>query len=674
MGDERGGGGASAPPPGRGRRPRGLAAGLLTLGLTLAFVLLALQRPVIIDDYIENLLVDYRFKARNLVASPPVPDQVVVVAIDERSLAASGRWPWTRTRIAELIDRVHAARPRAVAVDLFFPEAESPAADASLAEALERHRERTAAALFFEVSGRPFRGELPDVLIDHAISRVEKPGLLLPYEAASVLLPPDPIAAASVFGHVNYLADRNGKLRTEFLYLRYGGEYFPSLSLQAARLFLGLPAEKTAIDGVFGVDLGERLVPADVHGALYINYYGGAGRFTRVSAADVLTGTAPAAALRDKLVFIGTTAVATYDMIVTPFAANVPGVEKNATVAANIIVGDFLHDAPRALDALLVLLVGVAVFLILRNRAAVPALLALFLFTLLLLGANLAFFTTGLRLNLAYPLGLVVVQGVAIIIQRFLAEEDKAREMRRMFSSYVTERVVAQLIENPELANLGGYRQLVTILFSDIRGFTTFSERQRPEDVVTTLNEYLGAMTDVVFRWEGTLDKFIGDAVMVFWGAPLPQEDQAARALHCALHMLERLDALNAQWTAGGGMPLAIGIGINTGEAIVGNVGAAGKKMEYTVIGDHVNLASRVESLTKKYGSRILITENTLERVRTLVEQNAFGHVAVREVDLVTVKGKETPIRLYDFSRSASGTRSSIDEHRSETVVRHQEK
>jgi len=666
---------AHAPPPVQRRWLRTLpVTALLPLGLTLVFALLTLQRPAIIDDYVENLLVDYRFKARNLIAPLAVPDQVVVVAIDDRSLAVHGRWPWTRTRIAELVDRVNAAQPRVVAVDLFFSESESPEADARLAAALARNREHTATALVFETrAGGSFSGEVPDILVDQAIGRVRQPGLLRPLEASNALLPPEPLASALVFGHANYLPDRNGKLRAEYLYLRYGGEYFPALSLQAARLFLGLPTEKTAIDGVFGVDLGGRLIPADVHGALYINYYG-AGRFTRVSATDVLDGTASAETLRGKLVFIGTTAVATYDMIATPFAANVPGVEKNATVAANILTGDFLHDASRALDALIVLLVGAVLFLLLRRRAAAPAFVALFGFTLLLLATNLAFFSRGLRLNLAYPLGLVVVQGVGIIGQRFLAEERKSREMRRMFSSYVTERVVTQLIANPGMAHLGGHRQLATILFSDIRGFTTFSERHRPEEVVAILNEYLGAMTDVVFRWEGTLDKFIGDAVMVFWGAPLPQEDQAERSLRCALHMLGRLDALNARFAARGGPQLEIGIGINTGEVIVGNIGADGKKMDYTVIGDHVNLASRVESLTKKYGSRILITENTLARVLGLVERNAFGHVAVREVELVTVKGKETPIRLYDFSPAEHGTKSSFVEHRSETVVRHLEK
>ena len=658
-----------------GRRQGGWVAALPPLALTLAFSVLALLRPTIIDDYVENLLVDYRFKARNLIAPPKVPDQVVIVAIDERSLAALGRWPWTRTRVADLVERIHAAGPRALLVDLFFAEPESPAADARLGEALAAHREKTAAALVFEIrAGGSFLGEVPDLLLDQAISRVEKPHLLLPLESSRVLLPPEPIASAADFGHVNYLPDRNGKLRTEYLYLRYGGEYFPSLSLQAARLFLGTAAGKVAIDGVHGVDLGGLLVPTDTHGGFYIGYYGRVGSFPSVSAADVLGGAVPAEALHGKLVFLGATAVATYDMVVTPFAANVAGVEKNATVAANIISGTFLRDSPRILDALLVLLVGPVVLLLCRRRGAREAFVSLFLFTLLLLAANLAAFIGGLRLNLAYPLGAVITVGVAVISARFLGEERKARQYRRMFSNYVSERVVNELIADPSKARLGGERREVTVLFSDIRGFTSFSEQHRPEEVVAVLNEYLGAMTEVVFRWEGTLDKFIGDAVMAFWGAPLPQPDQAERALRCALHMCGRLDELNVKWAAEGMKPLAIGIGINTGEVIVGNVGAEGKKMEYTVIGDHVNLASRVESLTKKYHARILISEHTLRSLRPVLERNAFGHVTVRALETVAVKGKEQAVGIYEFTVGAPGSKTTVDERLSDVVVRMDEK
>jgi adenylate cyclase len=243
-----------------------------------------------------------------------------------------------------------------------------------------------------------------------------------------------------------------------------------------------------------------------------------------------------------------------------------------------------------------------------------------------------------------------------------LVEARLARRMRRLFSSYVTERVVERLIADPKMARLGGQRRELTIFFSDIRGFTSYSEKNPPEEVVRTLNEYLEAMTEVIFRWEGTLDKFMGDTILAFWGAPLPQEDHAVRALRCALHMCARLDQLNAAWAAAGRPALEIGIGITTGTVLVGNIGAEGKKMDYTVIGDQVNLCSRVEELTKTYQTRILITASTLERLRPRFASKAFGHLAVTGLAEVVVKGKEEAVGIYRVSAKEHGGSVGIEE------------
>jgi adenylate cyclase len=238
-----------------------------------------------------------------------------------------------------------------------------------------------------------------------------------------------------------------------------------------------------------------------------------------------------------------------------------------------------------------------------------------------------------------------------------------------MFSSYVTERVVNQLIANPELARLGGARREVTVLFSDVRDFTSFSETHAPEEVVAMLNEYLEAMTEVVFQWEGTLDKFIGDAIMAFWGAPLKQKNHSELAVKCSLHMIKRLEELQRKWNAEGKYPFDIGIGINTGDVLVCNIGAEDKKMDYTIIGDHVNLSSRVESLTKKYGNRILITEYTLERIRNLVQSGSIAHIYIKGLEQVIVKGKEKSVGIYGIESMPHGEESSITAYE-ERVVR----
>jgi adenylate cyclase len=223
---------------------------------------------------------------------------------------------------------------------------------------------------------------------------------------------------------------------------------------------------------------------------------------------------------------------------------------------------------------------------------------------------------------------------------RFFTEERRARDIRKMFSSYVSKRIVDELIRDPSKMRLGGTRKQMTVLFSDIRGFTTFSEKYQPEEVVSQLNEYLGAMTDIVFEHDGTLDKFVGDAVMAFWGAPLDQPDHAQRAVRCGLDMIRKLRELQQKWAAEGKHVIDIGVGINSGEMVVGNMGAEGKKMDFTVIGDNVNLAARVEGLTRKYDSHIIITEYTYAKVKDSVE--------AKELEAVTVKGKERPVVMYN--------------------------
>lgn len=214
----------------------------------------------------------------------------------------------------------------------------------------------------------------------------------------------------------------------------------------------------------------------------------------------------------------------------------------------------------------------------------------------------------------------------------------------------------------------------MTILFSDLRGFTTFSEKHSPEAAVNILNEYLTAMTEVVFHWDGTLDKFIGDAIMVFWGAPLKQENHAELAVKCALHMVDRLKELQKKWESEGKYVLDCGIGINTGEVLVGNMGCVGKKMDYTVIGDHVNLSSRIESLTRKYETRILITEHTLEKIRHLITDSSLGHISVSGLDNVIVKGKEKPVTIFQVLNLEEGSPSILTELVNKEAVKLTEK
>jgi len=234
--------------------------------------------------------------------------------------------------------------------------------------------------------------------------------------------------------------------------------------------------------------------------------------------------------------------------------------------------------------------------------------------------------------------------------QRFILEEKKARNIRKMFSSYVTERVVNELIKNPEMARPGGVRREATILFMDIRGFTSFSEKNDPEVVVKALNEYISEMTEIILKWEGTIDKFMGDGILAFWGAPLKQENHAELAIRCALEIRQRIHLLRDRWKSFGFDQLNVGIGLNSGEVIVGNIGLEGKKMEYTVIGDHVNIGSRIEGLTKEFQADILISEFTLKKIQDLIDNNKFGHLKISFRGNANIRGKKSQVKIYELT------------------------
>jgi adenylate cyclase len=658
------------------RKWLGKATVAIPLLITLFFAFLTIKNPSVIDGYIENLLVDYRFKVRNVISPPAVPQDIVAVLIDENSLSKYGRWPWKRELQAELVERIMDDGPRAAAVDIFYPEPESPESDKAIAGVFRKYNDRLVVAMGYEVKeGASLNADLDEVLFSSAVSRVENLKSLHTVEAWRALLPHEPIASSAQYGHVYSLPDRDGKLRWENICIKYGDEYFPSLALQTARIATGVPLDKVVIIGGEGVSLGETRIPTDEFGRLHINYIGSEGSIMHKSAADVLSGKIEKGFFRDRVVLIGTSAIATYDLKVTPFSANMPGVEKNATVVANILNRNFIRKSPLFADLVTVLFTGILTILISYRLSALRSIAALIFFLVCIFVSNQILFTWyGFRMNLVYPLLTIIADGMYIISLRYFIEEKKAREIRKMFSSYVTERVVNELIKNPEMAKLGGERREITVMFSDVNGFTSFSEKHEPEEVVAMLNEYLSAMTDVIFRWEGTLDKFIGDAIVAFWGAPMKQENHAELAVRCALHMIKRHEELRQKWIAEGKTALNIGIGLNTGEVIVGNIGAEGKKMDYTVIGDHVNIGARVESLTRKFNTNILMTELPLMKIIELVKVSRIGHISIKGVGNVIVKGKEMPIKVYEIKSLDPSEESVIVECAEESVLRMEEK
>ena len=650
---------------------RHLTVARVSLGIALLVALLRLLAlPPL--ELLDMKALDFRHLVRGPIAEQ---GDVVIAAIDEQSLAELGRWPWPRARLATLVDRLTAAGATAVGFDVIFDQPERsieldairsaaeadpgrPARDFVASLGALDHDARLAAA--FRASRRVVLGEFfefagtPDPAIQKASfpelsARVAKDANL------SVLregvrfhgsIPPL-MAAAAGGGHINFFPDSDGAYRRVPLAVRVGDRLAPAFSLEVIRRAgtAGVPLVALANFGVASVRVGDRQLPVDEAGELWIDYLGPAHTFPYVPAADLIAGRAPPESVAGKIVLVGF-AAAGFDEVSTPFSAVESGVEVQATVIDNILRGRSLRR-PRWLtpvEAGIIVALGLLLGIGLRHQGpAIGALTAAVAAAVYACATQYAFTSSGLVLSAVYPLGGILFCTLGVAVFRSVTEEREKRRIRHAFRHYVNPEVTELLAREPERLKLGGERRQITILFSDIRGFTTISEGLEPEALGELLNEYLGAMTDILFRHEGLLDKYIGDAVMAFWGAPIAVPDHAARCCRAALDMLAALPALHARWRARGWPAMDIGIGIDTGDAVVGNFGSR-TRFNYTAMGDHVNLASRLEGLNKMYGTHLLVSETT----RQAIGEDSGHDFICREVDRVRVKGKNRPVAVFE--------------------------
>jgi len=471
--------------------------------------------------------------------------------------------------------------------------------------------------------------------------------------------PLSPIAAASgSFGFFNTLPDADGVIRQAALAIRVRGRHLPSLDAVLVAGLLGVPPSRivpvTADDGaagranVDGFDFGGKLfVPTDFRGLLQINYAGGDGTFTNYSIADVVEKKLPPGALRGKVVLIGATAQGTFDQRVTPFMRISSGVETHANAVETMLSRTFLRRDATLQGFEVLALVALALlfawlFARVRVRMALPA---AFLAAAGVWAAASLLFRAGYQVIAALPLLEMGSMFVLVTVYRYATEERARKQLRKAFQLYLNPEVMDEMVREPEKLQLGGEERELTVLFADIRGFTGIAEALSPQALVRLLNAYLSPMTDIVFRRRGTLDKYIGDALMAFFGAPLSNAAHAMDGCEAALEMLQGLARLKERWRIEDpGLPdIEIGIGINSGPMVVGNMGSS-QRFSYTVMGDNVNLASRLEGLNKEYGTRALITSATLQAARA-----SGGEPCVRELDSVLVKGKKEPVRLFEL-------------------------
>jgi adenylate cyclase len=620
--------------------------------LTLCTISLFLTGPALLD-HLE--LKTYDIRLRTLKSARP--SHVTIAAIDERSLASLGRWPWSRAVHARLAERLDQLGAKVIAFDMFFPEREAPRADAQFARAIGASGKVLLGTLF--LVGREEARHLGAGQMEQAKLAIEPLALdkvrvsgdagaaVAAREPFGVIVSIDELQKRAAYaGHLNVAPDSDGVVRRVPLVVRYGGRYFPSFDVQAARAFLG--TDDLAVDvaeyGIESVSIGSRQVPLDEEGRLLVRYRGREGSFDTVSIADILDVQADPGLLRGRVVLIGNTAKGIGDMRVTPYGALFPGVEVRANIIENLLAGDFLQrpEWMSLVDIAALVLVGLLLaWLLPRLGVSGGGILALGVAAGYLALADYLFVAQGLWLNVVYPTLLAVLLfGSTTLVFYFFAFSEK-RYLKLAFQHYVPPAVVEGIVADAGKLRLGGEKRELTVLFSDIRGFTTLSEAMAPEALVKLMNEYFTVMTDKVFEHRGSLDKYIGDAIMAIYGAPVADEKHAAHACRAALGMIEALAELQKGWQRDGVPRIDIGVGINTGPVIVGNMGSA-SRFNYTVVGDAVNLASRIESLNKTYGTNILVSEYTYERVK-----GEFPNM--REIDQVRVRGREQPVRLYEL-------------------------
>lgn len=635
----------------RPARPRRFPTRLLGLGITVLVTLLYfVGNPLL--DVIE--LKTYDMRLLSLPKEPP-RDEVSIAAIDEKSLARLGRWPWSRDTVARIVERLDRLGAHVIVFDVFFSEAEGEA-DEHLRQAILKNGRSVISMVFLfdkdevkHVSASQNAAALAAAeKHEIAIVRHQGEGKLPAFVEADGLIVnlPRIQSAGKYAGHINISPDGDGALRWATLVIPYKGRFFPSGDTQAVRAYGGgaLLALNTNQSGIEGVEVAGRFIATDERGRALIRYYGPEQTFPTFPVADVLNNNFDASLVKNRIVIIGASAKGIGDIRVTPYSPAFPGVEVRATVMQNLLRGDFIQrpDWISGLDVVLLIVLGVALsFILPRLRVAAAAgLIAALLAAYVGIGFYL-FEIKHVWFNITYPAFLLVLLFISTtVVQYFLTDREK-RHIKSAFQHYVPAKVVDQISENFEKLKLGGEKRELSVLFSDIRGFTSISETLQPEDLVRLLNTYLTRMTNQVFKHDGLLDKYIGDAIMAVYGAPIHRPDHALLACHTAIDMMRELRELQTEWRQDKRPAIDIGIGINTGPMIVGNMGSV-NRFDYTVIGDAVNLGSRIEHLNKEYGTHILISEFTYAQVRDHFK-------AVREVDVTSIRGRGATVRIYEL-------------------------
>lgn len=611
----------------------------------------------------------------------PSSGSVIIVDIDEKSLSEYGQWPWPRNLVAQLAEKILSAKPAVLGFDLMFAEKDRctplailgqhhnisgnpvsgtatdlstifssiPDYDKTLGDILENPKSVQGYSLLFREDFQKNAASEP-----YAAHPVEPPtnGTFKDVQFIAAYRPilniPE-LRRNGGEGFLNLFHDQSGSVRKAPLFILLDKTPYPSLAMEMfmtaqainfPRLLLGTKKYERFLP-IQGVFLNDTLYKTDNYGQLDINFRGPANTFLYLSASDVLNGT-ETAFLNNKFVLIGTTASGMIDQVTTPFSAQMPGIEVHANILDNLIENDGLlsdETLENQLNYTIILIAGLAISasLVFLNPFLGLSISSL-LFLLIGTGNYSLLFLHNKLVGFSFIYIALAAVFLVVTLCNYFFEGRKRLFIRRAFSHYVSPAVVGELLKDPEKLNLLVDNREVTVLFCDIRNFTTLAENTSPAELSLFLNSYFSLLTDIIIKHNGMVDKFIGDAIMAVWGTPLEDSEHASKAVHAALEMAASVEAHRDKLQLSG-QPVRIGIGINSGLVSAGNFGCS-RRFDYTVLGDNVNLASRIEGLTKYYPITILITQQT----RALLQLSA----TCRFIDSVRVKGRLKTVELYE--------------------------
>ncbi len=669
----------------------------IALGLAISLVFIghaADQYRIGLVSHLDNIIYDERLR---LTMKRRVDERIVILDIDEKSLQEVGRWPWPRDVMARIVEELFDKyRIAILGFDVVFAEADHSSGIRVLDELAQKDLKEAAG---FQQIYRKLRPSLDnDDLFARAIKG--RPVVLGYYltsdrDAKRIAAIPEPVLPKGTFagrnirftswlgyggnlrdfvanaagsGHFNSMTDHDGVVRRVPMLVELDGAYYESLSLAMVRTMLGFPGVEPGYppdrflhrgySGLEWLKVGPLTVPVDDTVSALVPFRGEMYSFRYVSLADVLADRVRPETLKDRIVLVGATAPGLLDLRATPVGHPYAGVEIHANLIAGMLDGDVKKKPPYILGAEVVLLAiaGLALSLLVPLLSALWATAAVIGVAALIVGLNLALWTQAdIVLPLASSLLMIASIYTIDMAYGYFVETRSKRQFTELFGQYVPPELVDRMAQDPQKYDMQGREQVLSVLFSDVRGFTSISESLNARELSTYINEYLTAMSLVIRGHGGTLDKYIGDAIMAFWGAPVEDSAHARNAVLTALEMQRRAASLSEEFKAKGWPPFKIGIGVNSGLMRVGDMGSKLRKA-YTVMGDPVNLGSRLEGITKRYGVDILVGETTRKLIRDII---------FREVDRVRVKGKDEAVAIYEpIAPESDVAKSTIDEIR----------